>query len=384
MSVHDDQTNRTRKPVPADAPSSREELIAGREDLIAGAKQNERILRRYQDFELRMLSANDFAQLLHILLEATVEHFRLDAVELLLCDPQEAIADAIPDAFEAHPDLQLVKRERAVERLYATPAQVQLVSKQQGGSIPVFKGKGISSAAMLPLHRKGRFVGALHFGAYDSQRFTPDKSTDFMAHMASIISVCIENALSQEHLRRLSMLDMLTRVNNRRGFHLALDREVSRASRSGEPLCLLFVDLDHFKTINDSYGHPMGDKVLRVVAHLLRDTLRRVDHVCRYGGEEFALVLPNCSQSLAMDIAERLRRRVSQLRIEVDDDNDQLKEKISVTLSMGVCCWQPDRRIGGDEEKRVAEVLIARSDRGVYECKANGRNTVRYVAFEAA
>ncbi|MFK7830926.1 MAG: GGDEF domain-containing protein [Congregibacter sp.] len=353
-------------------------------ELYEEAAQNEQILRRYQQFELKILSAGSFEALLHTLLHTSIEMLRLDAVELWLHDPQDVLGEMIPEAFLEHRDLQLLKHERIFERLYQDPLDVRLASIQKTNPLPVFKGRTLRSAAMLPLHRNGTFVGSIHFGAKGDRRFTADKSTDFMAHLASILAVCIENAVSQEHLRRLSMLDMLTRVNNRRGFHIALDREVSRAARSGDPLCLLFIDLDHFKAINDTYGHPMGDKVLRAVAQLLRDTLRRVDHVCRYGGEEFALVLPSCGRELAMDIAERLRQRVSQLQVELEDESGERGDAISVTLSMGVCCWQPDRRIDDRDEQKIATELIARSDQGVYESKANGRNTVRYVGFETS
>jgi len=227
-------------------------------------------------------------------------------------------------------------------------------------------------------------VGSMHLGATSPERFAPDKSTDFMTHLASITAVCIENALSQEHLRRLSVLDMLTRVNNRRGFHLALDREVSRARRSGDPVSLLLVDLDHFKVINDTYGHPMGDKVLRTVAQLFRSTLRNVDHVCRYGGEEFAMVMPSCSKELAMEIADRLRRQLSQFCIEVESEDAEPGKTVSVTLSAGVCSWQPAGSVGSDEEPKIAQQLITRSDHGVYAAKSSGRNSVHYVDFEAA
>jgi len=349
-------------------------------ELYEEAALNEKIMRRHQEFELQMLSAATFESLLHILLNVSVDILRLDAIELWLCDPQETLLDTLPDAFLDHPQLQLIKNERLFERLYPSPPTVRLTSIKNAVSLPVFKGRPLlRSVAMLPLYRNDRFVGSMHFGAKKEQRFTADKSTDFMAHLASIVAVCIENALSQEHLRRLSMLDALTRVNNRRGFQLALDREISRAARNGEPLCLLFVDLDHFKAVNDTYGHPMGDKVLRLVAQLLREMLRKVDHVSRYGGEEFALILPNCNRSLAMDIAERLRQRVSQLRVELEDDTKSTGEAISVTLSMGVCCWQPTRRSQKEHDSSIADALIARSDQGVYEAKQQGRNAVRYV-----
>lgn len=352
--------------------------------LVNEAAQNEQILRRYQQFELQMLANGSLEAVLSTLLETSITALRLDATELWLCDAQDSLTEMLPEAFAAHPGLQLLKHERSFERLYEAQPVVRLVSIKDTTTLPVFKGRDLRSAAMLPLYRNNSFVGSMHFGAKTERRFTAKKSTDFMQHLASIIAVCIENAISQEHLRRLSMLDMLTRVNNRHGFDLALDKEVSRAARSGAPLSLLFVDLDHFKAINDNYGHPLGDKVLRAVAQLLKDTLRRVDHVCRYGGEEFALVLPDCRRELAMDIAERLRLRVSQLRIDIDEESDNNEGgAINTTLSMGVCCWEPTRGRHKINETKIARELIQRSDQGVYEAKASGRNSVCYVAFSA-
>lgn len=352
------------------------------QQLYEEAAQNEEILRRYQAFELQMLAAVTFESLLDTLLNESLQLLRLDAVELWLCDPQETLSEIVPDATLRHRNIQLLSNERIFERLYPNPSAVRLVSTQTFNRLPVFKEHpALRSAAMLPLYRNNRFVGSMHFGARNEKRFNRHKSTDFMAHLASIVGVCIENARSQEHLRRLSMLDALTKVNNRRGFELALDREISRATRSGLPLSLLFLDLDHFKVVNDTYGHPMGDKVLRVVAQLLREMLRKVDHVCRYGGEEFALILPNCNRTLAMEIAERLRHRVSQLRITLEDEEKIAIKAISVTLSMGVCCWEPGVYSMAKDEATIADTLIARSDRGVYEAKQHGRNTVRFVGL---
>lgn len=357
------------------------------EQLYKEAEQNELILRRYQSFELQMLSATDLEELLHTLLNTSVEFFKLETAELWLNDSQQTLEEFLPERFQEHANLQLIKRERSFERLFGeyrdtddSPA-VRLVSSRETYPLPVFKEQRVGSVALLPLYRKNHYVGSMHLGARSDKRFAADKSTDFVAHLASIVAVCIENALSQEHLRQLSVLDMLTRVKNRRGFDLALDREVSRASRSGDPVGLLFVDLDHFKSINDTYGHPMGDKVLRVVAQLFRDTLRKVDHVCRYGGEEFAIVMPNCGEGLAMDIAERLRQRVSELRVELEQENTADQDAIGVTVSMGVCCWQAERGHGDKDEAAIAQKLVALSDQGVYEAKESGRNRVRYVGF---
>ena len=102
--------------------------------------------------------------------------------------------------------------ERTLARLYLDEPKVRLLSIADVGPLPELKDRDVRSAALLPLYRKGSFVGSLHFGAVEAQRFSSSKSTDFISHMASIIAVCIENALSQEHLRRLSVLVTLTKV----------------------------------------------------------------------------------------------------------------------------------------------------------------------------
>jgi diguanylate cyclase (GGDEF)-like protein len=257
--------------------------------------------------------------------------------------------------------------------------EVKLVSSQALEQLPIFNHLNVQSAAMLPLVRHGVLVGSLHLGAQGEQRFTMDKSTDFITHLASIVAVCLENGVNQERLRRLSMYDMLTQVKNRRAFHKALDEEVSRAGRNGEPLSMLFIDLDSFKVINDSYGHPLGDKVLKEVAQYIDKMLRKTDHVCRYGGEEFALVLPNCSKSRALEIAERIRLKISQLVIVNDTASEDLAREISVTLSIGVCRWLPDTTGNLPSGQDVVRQLIDCSDRGVYQSKAAGRNCVHYV-----
>lgn len=358
-----------------------ENLSATVNDLFQKAVQNEQILRRYQHFELKLLDLVGFEDLLEMLLDTAVEYFQLDCVELWLYDPQNTLTELLPEEFINMPGLHFFSTTEPLDHLYGKSPSVRLVAAKDHKPLPVFFGHSLRSAALLPLVRHGVLVGSLHFGASGHQRFTVDKSTDFIAHLASVIAVCLENAVNQERLHRLSMYDMLTKVKNRRAFHQALDKEVSRAARGGDPLSLLFVDLDHFKQINDSYGHPMGDKVLREVAQYINDMLRKTDHVCRYGGEEFALVLPNCGQQRAMEIAERIRQQISELAISNDSAEDKASKEISVTLSMGVCCWLPQQPAEGLEED-IARELIACSDRGVYLSKAAGRNAVHYVALE--
>jgi diguanylate cyclase (GGDEF)-like protein len=337
--------------------------------LVKQAGDNEQILRRFQSFELDILNLDNLPALLTALLETSKEHFQLDAVELWLYDPQQTLQELIPD-HQHIKGLRLLNSNRSLMALYTEAVETRLASVSSG-PLPVFGGLPLRSVALLPLVRHGVLVGSLHFGARGHQRFAEDKSTDFIAHLASIVAVCFENAVNHERLHRLSMYDMLTQVKNRRAFQQALDSEVSRSLRNSDPLSVMFVDLDHFKQVNDSYGHQVGDRALKAVAQKIHKMLRKTDHVCRYGGEEFALVLPNCGKERALEVAERIREQVSELTIADDSGGD-----ISVTLSIGVTGWLP---LPGDSELRMGERLVKSSDQGVYQSKQAGRNCVHYV-----
>lgn len=344
------------------------------QELLKKAAQNEQILKRYQRFELRLLDASGFSELLNLLLDDSLAYFQLDAIELWLYDPEQTVAEHIEN-LDDYSNLLLLPKSEPLKQLYGAKPSVQLVSLGRAQSPAIFHNSALRSAAMLPLVRQGVLVGSLHMGARGHKRFALDKSTDFINHLASVVAVCFENVVNQERLHRLSMYDMLTQVKNRRAFNQALEKEVSRASRNKELLSLLFVDLDHFKRINDSHGHPTGDRALKIVAQHINQMLRKTDHVCRYGGEEFALLLPNCSPERALEIAERIRIQVSQLPIYNDAG-----QSLNLTLSIGVSCWQPGTT--ACEQALVSERLVRCADEGVYSAKSKGRNTVEFVAYQ--
>jgi diguanylate cyclase (GGDEF)-like protein len=150
---------------------------------------------------------------------------------------------------------------------------------------------------------------------------------------------------------RLARTDSLTGVANRRGWDEELPRELARAARSGQPVCVALLDLDHFKHYNDEHGHLAGDRLLKAAAAAWEHRLRKTDLLARYGGEEFAILLPDCELGAAMEIAERLRTAQPE-----------------GTCSIGVADW--DGRQDGDE-------LLARADRALYAAKAGGRDQCR-------
>ena len=165
-------------------------------------------------------------------------------------------------------------------------------------------------------------------------------------------------------LCELSTRDPLTGLNNRRALLGEMARELDRVARSGESALLLLVDIDHFKAVNDRHGHLTGDAVLRAVALGLADAVRPMDVVARFGGEEFAVVLPNCPPSLAGTVAERIRMRVQGLSVPFED-----LTPLHVTVSCGGAFapgWETTR----------AEDWIARADEQLYRAKHGGRNCV--------
>jgi diguanylate cyclase (GGDEF)-like protein len=166
----------------------------------------------------------------------------------------------------------------------------------------------------------------------------------------------------QSHLVVQATTDELTGLMNRRNILTRLEEEQQRAIRLGETLCMMIVDLDHFKRINDTYGHLFGDVVLKSVAAGIRDTIRTYDIIGRIGGEEFLIISPGVTMEVAVSLAERVRRVISEL------DMEHGEQKIMVTVSAGVTTLE-----AGD---LGVVPMMMRADRALYMAKDQGRNRV--------
>jgi diguanylate cyclase (GGDEF)-like protein len=171
-------------------------------------------------------------------------------------------------------------------------------------------------------------------------------------------AVALRSADLLARVRQLAITDGLTQLSNRRAFDRALEREIGRAARADGRLSVVLIDLDHFKDLNDEYGHVTGDTVLRQISRALAGSVRTYDTIARYGGEEFAAVLPGCSAGLAFTLADRLRMAVQDAASE-----------IKVTASVGVATYPYD----GAE----VSALLRSADRALYASKRAGRNRVR-------
>jgi diguanylate cyclase (GGDEF)-like protein len=167
-----------------------------------------------------------------------------------------------------------------------------------------------------------------------------------------------------DRLVELSSRDALTGLANRRSFELALAREIDRVARAGEPALLLILDIDHFKRVNDTYGHAAGDLVIKGVAAALLESVRPMDLVARTGGEEFAIILPSCAAAFGETVAERVRRRVEQMPVQVAPGH-----RLTCTVSVGGA-YAPQW------VRSNAHLWIERADQQLYKAKAQGRNLV--------
>ncbi len=184
---------------------------------------------------------------------------------------------------------------------------------------------------------------------------------------SQIDKLCSNLAEAQE----TGLKDPLTSLNNRRGFDASLAREIAEARRLGAALCLAMVDLDNFKKVNDDFGHPVGDEILKLFAAALRDNVGDRDTVARYGGEEFAIILPGTELEDAKGLTERVRRELAGRELVVNDSGRQIGK---ITASFGIA----QLREGDD-----AQTLVERADVKLYEAKCSGRNRVAADAIAA-
>ena len=193
-----------------------------------------------------------------------------------------------------------------------------------------------------------------------------------MEEQISIRTVKLEKALQnvkqlKEQYESLSMVDDLTGLFNRRYFYTQIEMAISSTRRYGNPLCLLILDLDFFKKINDSYGHNFGDQVLRDVAISLKKEMRESDLLVRFGGEEFIVVFNNTDCQNGKIFADRIRKQIASLIWQFDE------KQLSMTVSIGIFCLESDRMIRDDLN---IDKIINYADIALYSAKINGRNQV--------
>ena len=225
----------------------------------------------------------------------------------------------------------------------------------------------VGAVLAFPLSCRGRRVGALIALDREPSAREPRLSASMLRAVRILLepaSVALDNALLLKRAEALSVTDDLTHLYNSRYLNQVLRRETKRASRSGRPLSLLFIDLDGFKAVNDTYGHLFGSRALVEAAAVIRQSARETDVVSRFGGDEFALVLPDTGGEGAFAVGERIRERIAAHRFLVGDGLD-----IHLTGSVGVATL-PDVAASSDE-------LMQAADKAMYAVKESGKNGIQ-------
>lgn len=341
------------------------------ETLFERVQQNSATLLKFQAFELRLLKLNCLSEIIDHLLEEAKNYFDLDLVSLYLIDETGEIAKALKDngyPYNSKKGLMLLENEEALKLTTIQPYIGVYENTACADFFPHIETQP-ASVAITPLTRRSKYLGTLNLGSYQPDRFADNMATDFIEHLSSVVSVCLENNLHVEEIRRVSYLDTLTGINNRRFFEQRIGEELKRSQRNAEPLSCQFFDIDFFKSVNDRHGHQGGDLVLSLVAAAIRHQLRDNDVFVRYGGEEFVALLSNTDEAKGLETAERVRKAIQALLIAINDIS------VAVTLSIGVSTYLPDGTsisIGSE----VANRLIKSADSALYRAKHNGRNRV--------
>lgn len=227
---------------------------------------------------------------------------------------------------------------------------------------PAFPGaESIKSFVSVPIEIKGQVAGVINLGSASADFFVPQHAQRLMA-FASQAAIAIENARLYERTHVLSITDPLTRLYNRRYFFENARIEFERIRRYGGTLSVMMMDIDHFKDLNDTFGHAKGDLVLNEIAQRIKSCIRTVDIAARYGGEEFVILMPETDLNKASQVAERVRQSVGGQPFVVDDT------RVMVTLSLGVAEIGPSHHLLDD--------LLKDADQALYAAKASGRNRV--------
>lgn len=343
------------------------------DEVTAEATRNEDKMRRSQQRELRLLQAEDLSSLFHELIDGLRASYGLQYVSVVVCDPDHDLRHLL---LASGSQAESIKNLIVVESLTGLAPQYVALRRPWLGPYAacdhqlVFPhSRDLASVAMIPLIHRGQLMGSINLGSADRLRFTRDHASDFLAHLGVIATYCIENVVNRARLLRSGFTDVLTGWHNRRYLQVRLNEELARASRDGNNLACLMLDVDYFKRVNDTWGHAAGDAVLREIAQRIESQVRASDVAARYGGEEFVVLLPATNVAAAQRLADRIRDEVAASPIELPNG-----EAIGITASIGIAAVSP--RDEDQDLKTVGDALVARADVALYAAKAAGRDRV--------
>jgi diguanylate cyclase (GGDEF)-like protein/PAS domain S-box-containing protein len=333
------------------------------EDSLRRALQEAETLRQVG---LALASELDLDQVLERVLQYLKQAVPFDRALVLLVENDGVRIGAIQgDALTAAEGLNRRLKNYLLAQQMSSQQETIRVPDVRSDSVhaPLCPVEAVSFMAVPLLHNQ-KLTGCLVLESRRPGQY--DQAEQILAEaVASQAAIAIQNANLFQKVREQALTDPLTGVYNRRYFFEMANREIEQARQSGQELGLILMDLDHFKLVNDTYGHLAGDQVLAQLAQIMRQQVRSSDVICRYGGEEFAILLPEINIKGVIQVAERVHHEIFQARVK------SRKGEVKVTVSMGVVML--------DEQTAAIEDLLHQADRALYAAKLAGRNCVRYI-----
>ena len=343
-------------------------------DLINEARHNQAILQRHQSLDLQLIGSQSFRELIRHIFVTLADMCELDQVTLCLLNSQHNLqemladlniaSDEFPFLLFAQNEIELRHDDKPLRKSIVGPYEA---SEHQKWFAPYATTP--QSVAIIPLIRQSKLLGCLNLGSDQIERFSIDMGTDFIERLGSIIAICLENVINSERLTQIGLTDALTNVSNRRHVEQRILEEIGRARRQHYGISCMYLDIDHFKKINDIHGHQGGDEVLKEAAKRIKAELRLSDTIGRFGGEEFVVLLVNTNHEDAIHVAERIRKSIANQPFLLS-----MTGLCDVTISIGIATLSDDHNLG--EIESAAKALLQRADAALYEAKEKGRNRV--------
>ncbi|MGE0189603.1 MAG: DUF484 family protein [Steroidobacteraceae bacterium] len=350
--------------------------------LMDEASHNERLLKKTQQRELELLKTDGLSELFDVICNRLAVSYSLQCVTLVLIDPQHEIRHSLLAAkvqLTAYPRVIFFEKPAKINTWFQLHTHPWLGPYSAPRHDYLFKGAegsdagGIKSIALIPLWRQQQLQGCICFGSQDELRFTRQLATDFLSHLGATASFALENTLNRARLVLSGVTDYLTGWHNRRYLEERLKEEFARARRAHTTLACIVLDLDHFKIVNDTYGHLAGDMALCEAAERIKHQTRDSDTAARFGGDEFVVLAPEITKEQALHMAERMRDAVCATPVQlVDGMQHQFTVSVGVAVLSGSLVERHDVKV-------LSELLFSDADAALYRAKQQGRNRVELV-----
>ena len=337
------------------------------EDLFDRLKKNEEIAKKFSEIEIRILSVLNFQDLFQVLLDEVQNQFGVPYAWITVIDESEVnrLVQSNVDSMAFRNRMRLVDR-KTFSHLIGEQSQPILINENLDffrKLFPIDSNNSLKSVAIAPISLDGEIIGSLNQADYSKERFKPGIDTSLLEQLAIKVSLCMSNVTAHEKLKIMAYHDPLTGLLNRRVMEAILKREFARSKRYRVPLSLVFVDVDKFKQVNDTYGHDTGDELLKYLAALFLEMSRETDIVARYAGDEFVLILPETDTKKAKTMMKRLQAYLNRRPLETE------KNSIHFSISFGVVSTD-------NTTIQSANMMLKIADNALYQMKTEKNQAV--------